>query len=152
VDAFAAHQQKDANTANIHIAAAKDNFNKARHDVVDASLTFYADNAGRIREQIGAGEALKRFPKYLELFSLIKTMQKQKENSREDRNQRDAIYQKLLEDLPKLETLYNEFDACHTAISDQLKQEKLKTIGSMTITIFSLLISLVTCGFLIFLN
>ena len=97
VDAFAAHKNGDEDEAKGCIANAEKNLAKARHDVVDTIYSFYSDKALQSLDQIGRAAAHEHFPRYTELFALIKTIREKIELARSDRHEeRETIYCELI--------------------------------------------------------
>ncbi|WOV90432.1 MAG: hypothetical protein R1F54_07780 [Candidatus Zeuxoniibacter abyssi] len=67
--------------------------------------------------------AQKHFPDYAKLFALIKEMEEKIKLSREKREQRDKIYSELIDKLPNLKTLCNEFEVSVDPIQETVEKE-----------------------------
>lgn len=124
IDAFASHKRGDDPQTRLHLQAVKDDLNKARHDVVDAIFTENSDQAGEWRDDIGQGVLQEHFPKYGELFALIKDMSDKISTARKNRDQRDEIYSKLFKKLPDLIELCNELRESVGAILENKKKKE----------------------------
>ncbi len=135
VNAFAAHQNGDAQQAEKLLAAAALCLKEARHNVVDAVFAVQTDKATEALEKIGAPAAQKHFPKYAELFSLTKAMGQKTENAKKDQMRQDAIYAELLSDLPLLESLCAEFEVSIDPIGESLRQERARHRTALIVAI-----------------
>lgn len=125
VDACQARHCNDTETARTHIAEARQNLIKARHDVVDAIVAFISDGANERRRRLGADNLQKHFSEYGALFGLLKTMLETTALSRADRTRRDEMYETMMStDLPRLQNLYRAMEESLPAIERNIKKEK----------------------------
>ena len=150
VDAFESYRQKNEKQTEEHIDAVEDNLNKARHDVVDAIFSFCAERANQRRDEVGMSNAQKHFPDYAKLFALIKDMAEKIELSREEREQRDEIYGELIDKLPDLKILCNEFevsvDPIQEIVEKELKKEKESKNRAIVLAVISWIITIVVAA------
>jgi hypothetical protein len=133
VEALAA-QKHDKNAAKKLIDDAIFDCCRARHDAIDAATSKIAADLKIATKRLGAKNILQNFPQYSELASMIDGIRSRIAVSRENREDRDAIYESIeAADLPAVVKVYNRFTSSEPLMIQAARSDRLFIGISLTI-------------------
>ena len=118
---------------------------RARHDAVDAATTKIAADLDLARQRLGARSILANFSDFPQLLGELSEVRDNIANSREKRDDRDAIYQTIQDnDLTEIIRLYRNFQASEPLIKSAARRERLLMFVSLAIGIGCLIVGIVS--------
>lgn len=115
---------------------------RGRHDAVDATISIMASEMQVILSKVGYDSALKAFPEFSKLNSMVVNSQKLIASSRQDRNQREKIYASV-EGVPfnDMVNSYRDFKANEPVMRSLASWERKKSAIKTGTTIVSLILA-----------
>lgn len=153
VDAFAIALQNDlkADTTShdrvhAYLADATEDCVKAKHDAIDAMMTFVTSWFDRVERSLGLGSLQRYFPDYLRTTGMIAGVQDHITRSRGDRTVlRDAIYDDIdRKDGPYDEVLrlFERMKNLNDRVAREVRGERIEKFTLWAVTIVSLALGL----------
>ncbi|WP_292980596.1 hypothetical protein [Oceanicaulis sp. UBA6590] len=110
VEALKCHEEGDIDKRNNLLHDADFDCCRAKHDAIDAITAKVANDMALATKKLGEDNVLQHFPNITKMYRTIKSVRSKIKISREDRENRDAIYETLgAGDIPELVELYEEF-------------------------------------------
>jgi hypothetical protein len=98
---------------------------RARHDAIDAATSKMVSDLKISVDKLGADIVLQHFPDFTSLFGSLSGVRKRIAISREDRDNREAIYAAIEKDtLPDMVDLYNNFLASESLLKESAKKRR----------------------------
>lgn len=153
VDAFALALQNDlkgdqASHDKVHafLADATEDCVKAKHDAIDAMMTFITSWFDRVERSLGIAALQRYFPDYLKTTGMIAEVQDRITRSRGDRNAlRDAIYDDIDREHGPYDEVLGLFDRMRRSndrVAREVLRERVGKIIMWVITIVGVLIGI----------
>jgi hypothetical protein len=97
---------------------------RSRHDAIDAATSKMAGDLGVATEYLSAAILMQNFPDFSEFYAEMLAVRQRMAESREKRNDRDAIYASIeANNLDRLVELYSRFRACEPLMLRAMEQE-----------------------------
>ena len=127
VDACRMAQNSHSEKARNHVLEAGANLTKARHDVVDTCISYICNTMEDEAIRLGAGNILKHFPDYGKILTLLDDIGNKISESRENRKQRDEIYNDIMEnDMLEVFSAYRSFRKSLPLVEENIEKEERK--------------------------
>lgn len=105
---------------------------RARHDAIDAATSKISNDLSIAVKKIGSRVVLAHFSDYPKLVKELTTIRRLVAISREDRNNRDKIYETISNDnIVKIMDYYGDFQANEEILKSEGRWQRLKTIGGV---------------------
>lgn len=99
---------------------------RARHDAIDAATSKVAADLKIAIKKLGSDVVLTHFPKFIELFGKVQKIRKKIAISRENRDDRDAIYETIqAESLDEIIEIYDEFQTSEPLLKSAARRERI---------------------------
>jgi len=115
----------------------------ARHDAIDVATAVIASNLNVAVQKIGYRHVLSAFPKFAELRSQLTAIRAKIRVSRENRTDRDAIYDAIHEgDFPQLAALYEEYLGAEDIMKSLARGQRRREVFYVVTTIGAILVAL----------
>jgi hypothetical protein len=129
---------------------------RAKHDAIDASLTFFSQFFDHIEKTVPLSTLCTVCPNYLDIRRRQNEVDEEISKSREERAKRQAIYYKIhAEDFPILLAAFQNLRHSETVINAEFIatakksfSESLKSSASLIIAILSVILALVALPFI----
>lgn len=100
---------------------------RARHDAIDAATAKIANDLDLAVKKLGQDVVLDKFPSISKLLGDLSIVRGLVAKSRENRNDRDKIYQTIQEDrLPSIVELFRQFQACESLMVSAASKNKIR--------------------------
>jgi hypothetical protein len=129
VEALGHLQNNDNEKANKLLHDAHFDCCRARHDAIDAATTKISNDLAIAVRKIGPRIVLDKFPNYTMLIKELNLIRTLIVKSREDRNNRDAIYESIASDnLTTIVGFYAEFQACEPILRTEGRWSRAKLV------------------------
>lgn len=104
---------------------AKFDCHRSQHDAVDAATSKMAGDLTVAVEFLSASIVMKNFPDFTELYGKLSSVRQKIAKSREDRENRDKIYNSIQNsDLPRMVELFQNFKASESLMLEAAEQER----------------------------
>ena len=98
---------------------------RAQHDAIDAGTAKIARDYAICVKGIGASEKSCIFPEHSEFHNLLRDIKKNIVKSREDRENRDKIYELIrVSDFPKIVKFYQKFEDCQPQLEELARKAR----------------------------
>lgn len=102
---------------------------RARHDAIDAATSKISADMDIAVTRLGAANVLKHFPNITDLLEALGEMRDKIANSREKRDDRDAIYATLQdENMSHVVEIFRKFKASEELLKESAKADRRKTL------------------------
>ena len=142
VDASHGETAKDLDAVQGLLKDAVFNCHCARHDAIDVATAVIADNLNVAVKKVGYEHILKAYPEFATLRKELSTIRAKIRSSRENRTQRDAIYESIHDvDLPKIAGSYDGFHSAEDIMKSLARGQRRGDLFKNALTICSLLIA-----------
>ena len=127
VDALNEHSEKGWNDkVRAFLEDARFNCLRARHDAVDAAIGMMAADVETMLKKLGHEAVLKVCPDFAKFWTELKLVQEKIANSREDRDNRSAIYETIENtDLKSLSTQFSTIQTCEPLMKGIATRQKI---------------------------
>ncbi|WP_299653550.1 hypothetical protein [uncultured Jannaschia sp.] len=117
---------------------------RARHDAIDAATSKIVMDLEIAVSNLGATRVLSCFPNWSDVYGQLVQVRSKIAVSREDRNNRDAIYSTIQgTDLPAIVKLYNAFKAQEPHLIRDAKKERWTAVGGYVVGAIGIVIGVI---------
>ena len=117
---------------------------RAKHDAIDVAIAVIAGRIDVAERTLGLKNITASYPKWHDLRASVSKINRKIRLSREDRDNRDLIYDSIHEvELPKIVDDFKIFEDSEERISEEVKLERHRSLVMITFTILGFLVAVI---------